>query len=258
MTTKIFTWSMASIVPMLICGSMVGGCSSDTAPSTGADSGNQSGTGGSSSGTGGSNTGTGGSNTGGAGPGSGGAATCSTAIGTTCDGPEDCPTGQRCCGKFVQPGYVQIGCFDSCAAQQGDAGFTMGGALWFELCHPNDTCEDTTATCGTSQYLPSSLSRCLPASLMGMAMNGTPDSTLGHDKNAVNCGKSVCTASEQCCIRQPLEPYCAARSATCDCKAPDAGAPPGDAGKPDAGRAKDAGTGGAPPKSDAATDAAKD
>jgi hypothetical protein len=99
----------------------------------------------------------------------------------------------------------------------------MGAPLWFELCHAGDTCEDTTATCLTSSFLPGSLSRCLPSQLAGMAMGSPPDATLGKDKNAVNCGTKVCGASEQCCIRMPLEPYCAPKSATCACAEPDAG-----------------------------------
>jgi len=230
---------------MLITVASAGGCSSDTSPAKTGDGGSTGGktsTGGSISGNGGGNTaGAGGMGFGGGGP----ATTCTTAFGTTCDGAEDCPTGQRCCAKF-QTGYVQAGCFDSCAALQGDAaagGVMMGGiTFWAELCHAGDTCENSATTCGTSRYLPSSLARCLPASVAGMAMSGTPDGGLGHAKNAVNCGNAVCGAAEQCCVRQPLEPYCAPKTATCECNVPDAGKP-----------TKDAGTGGAAPKSDAAT-----
>jgi hypothetical protein len=116
----------------------------------------------------------------------------------------------------------------------------MGAPLWFELCHAGDTCEDTTATCLTSSFLPNSLSRCLPSQLMGMAMGSPPNASLGKDKNEVNCGSKVCGASEQCCIRMPLEPYCAPKSATCACTEPDAGA------GGDGGNQKDASTDGAP------------
>jgi hypothetical protein len=147
-------------------------------------------------------------------------------------------------------GYQQIGCFPSCTALAGDGGFVMGAALWFELCHPTDTCEDSTATCLTSQYLPGSLSRCLPASLAGMAMGNPPDATLKDDKNAVNCGSTVCGADEQCCIRQPLAPYCAPKSATCACTAPEGGTPgagghgpDGGHGRPDSSVPPDSGSG---------------
>ena len=255
MITNSFTWSTASVASAFALALIFGGCSSDSSPSTPSDGGTPTSTGGSKPGTGGAPSSNGGVTGSG---GAGGAAACTLAVGTTCDGPEDCPSGQRCCGKFQQPNYVEIGCFDSCAAQQGDAGFMMGRALWFELCHPADTCEDSTASCTTSPYLPPSLSRCLPAQFAGMVMGGgPPDATLGHDKNAVNCGKSVCTASEQCCVRQPLDPYCAPRTATCDCQAPDGGSRGGAGGKPnDAGRPKDGGgTGGSP--ADAASDAQK-
>jgi hypothetical protein len=187
------------------------------------------------------------SNTGGA----AGAPTCSVAFGTTCDGPEDCPTGQRCCGKLDPAGmpirYIEISCHDSCTALSGDGGGLMGTPAWFELCHPGDTCEDSTATCLTSRYLPAPLSRCLPSGVM--STGNPPDAGIPNDKNAVNCGGQVCGASEQCCIRQPLEPYCAPRTATCECAPPDGGGHGGAGGKPnDAGKPppKDGGTGGAP------------
>jgi hypothetical protein len=109
--------------------------------------------------------------------------------------------------------------------------------LVFELCHAGDTCEDSTAQCLTSAYLPTSLNRCLPASLMGMATGNPPDTSLGKDPKSVNCGSAVCGASEQCCLRQPLEPYCAPKGATCTCdhqpgSVTEAGAP--EAGVPDA------------------------
>jgi hypothetical protein len=123
----------------------------------------------------------------------------------------------------------------------------MGAPLWFELCHAGDTCEDTTATCLTSSFLPNSLSRCLPQQLVGMAMGSPPNATLGNNKDEVNCGSAVCGASEQCCIRMPLAPYCAPKSATCACTAPDAGA------GGDGGNQKDASTDGSTPTTDGST-----
>jgi hypothetical protein len=49
---------------------------------------------------------------------------------------------------------------------------------------------------------------------------GAPDPGLGRAPNAVNCGSVVCGAGEQCCLRQPREPYCAPASATCSCEPP--------------------------------------
>lgn len=244
MISKKLTWSLVSAASAVVMVSMSSGCSSDETPAavTGdSGTGGKSGTGGRRA-TGGSTTSTGAAS--GAG-GGGGAATCTAALGTACDGAEDCPSGQHCCGRYQQR-YTEIGCFASCTALQGDAGPMMGAPLWFELCHAGDTCEDTTATCLTSSFLPGSLSRCLPSSLMGMAMGSPPDATLGKVKNEVNCGTAVCGASEQCCIRMPLAPYCAPKSATCGCTEPDAGGG-GDGGN------KDASTDGSTPTTDGST-----
>jgi len=142
------------------------------------------------------------------------------AVAVTCDGAEDCPTGQRCCGKWEQ-GYVEFGCFASCVEQQGDASPMGGGALFFDLCHPGDTCEVEGAQCLTSpQYLPTSLSRCY-------TMGNPPDATLGKGVRQINCGTDVCGTTEKCCLRGARTPYCAPASATCVCDPPDAGADSG-------------------------------
>ncbi|HEX7671299.1 MAG TPA: hypothetical protein VF395_17010, partial [Polyangiaceae bacterium] len=127
-----------------------------------------------------------------------------------------------------------------CAAQQVDA----GQALWFDLCHPGDACEDPTATCLTSTYLPASLSRCYNT-------GNPPDTKLGKGKGEINCGGEVCGAGEKCCMRGvTLTPYCAPSGAACECTKP---VPSTDAGKtaPDAG----GGTGGAHSVPDAASPA---
>src|SRR5262249_24474987 len=109
------------------------------------------------------------------------------------------------------------------------AGF--GGPQPVEICNPADTCENG-SKCQTSSYLPGSYSRCIPPALAAMAMSGTPDATLQHNKGEVNCGKTVCGASEQCCIRTPvaIEPCCAPKSAACECTAPEGGRPHGNDG----------------------------
>lgn len=219
---------------------LVGACSSDQAAPAG-DGGPEA-----STGTGGKHTGgaagrpsTGGGTAGGAGGAAGAAGTsaCTLAVATTCDGAEDCPSGKKCCGEYsMTNGYDKFGCYDSCAPEGGTAGGMPNpmGALVFELCHAGDTCEDATAMCLTSPYLPASLSRCLPSGVMSSGM--PPNASLGKDPNAVNCGSAVCGAGEQCCIRQPLEPYCAPKGTTCTCDhtggAAEAGAP--EAGAPDA------------------------
>ncbi len=143
-----------------------------------------------------------------------------TAVATACDGAEDCPTGQRCCGRVqgMQPAlrYVEFGCFASCStAGEGGVpeGGGFGGPTWLELCHAGDTCENTMYQCATSQYLPGSFARCFMPSDAA-----APDPGLGRAANAVNCGGAVCGAGEKCCIRQPLAPYCAPASETCECE----------------------------------------
>ena len=169
------------------------------------------------------------------------AGSCTVAVATACDGPEDCPTGQRCCGKWDEE-YVEFGCYASCIAQTGDSGAGPGGGpLWFDMCHPGDACEDSTAMCLTSPYLPTSFSRCYDS-------GDPPNPALGNAANQVNCGTDVCTSGEKCCLRgSTLEPYCAPTSATCACDPPDPGTDAGDA-------APDTSQDAAPDSSDAAPD----
>jgi hypothetical protein len=194
--------------------------------------------------------------------GMGGATTCAMAVPTVCDGAEDCPAGQRCCGEYSGGGYDKFGCFDSCAATgaagaagaAGAPGMGAMGPILFEMCHAGDTCEDMTAMCLTSPYLPSSLPRCLPMMLMGSTMGGPPDMSLGKGAGKINCGEAVCGAGEECCVRQPLAPYCAPKGSACSCTftTPEAGTPVPEGGKPDSG-IPEAGTG--TPTKDAAPDA---
>jgi hypothetical protein len=170
-----------------------------------------------------------------------------SAVPTTCDGAEDCPSGQRCCGRVqgMQPAfrYVEFGCFASCnmSADGGplpEGGGGLGGPTWLELCHAGDTCENSMYQCLTSQYLPNSFSRCFTP-----ADAAAPNPGLGKAANAVNCGNAVCSAGEKCCIRQPLEPYCAPASETCQCERT----------QPEGGGGSDGG-----PDADASTDSARD
>jgi hypothetical protein len=229
MTTST-SWSVIGIVSVMTGFSLLGACSSSESakPSAAAEAG--AGTGGK-SGSGGKSTGgarsTAGSTSSGGAAAVDAASTCTKAIDVTCDGPEDCPAGQRCCGKWDQA-YQMFGCFDSCTAQQVDA----GQALWFDLCHPGDACEDSTATCLTSTYLTSSLSRCY-------TMGSPPDPKFGNGKGQVNCGTDVCGASEKCCMRGvTLAPYCAPSGATCECTAPSP-KPAGAGGAPQDAAARD-------------------
>jgi hypothetical protein len=223
---------------------VIGACSSDEPASSGdggVDGGGGKGTGGKATGGSAGKAGAGGSSAGASGAGGASGATgCTAAAMTECDGAEDCPTGKRCCGEYVMGvGYNKFGCYDTCGTGMGG----MGGApnpmapLVFELCHAGDTCEDSTAMCLTSAYLPGSLSRCLPAQLMGMAMGGPPNTSLGKGAGEINCGTGVCGDGEECCVHEPGAPYCAPKGSACTCDSvpPEAGAPPvPEAGVPDA------------------------
>jgi hypothetical protein len=159
--------------------------------------------------------------TGGTGGTGGGSAGC-TSLALPCDGPEDCPTGNMCCGHFGMSagGYVEFQCLPSCTNATFDGG---GQDLWLELCHAGQACEDPTFTCSTSPtYLPPWLSRCYDSG--GDA--GTSGSTAASE---INCGNSVCTSEQQCCLVTPGESFCTAKGAACGCtpSTPDAG---GDAG----------------------------
>lgn len=250
-----YSHTLLGLVCALAAPLALAACASDNGPS-GADAGEDSGpsTGGKSGGTGG-HAGSGGSagkTAAGGSAGNGGSAgssMCTVTAGTECDGPEDCPTGQHCCGEYNGSGaYDRFSCMASCTA---DAGAGLGGGpLLFELCHGGDTCEDSTAMCLTSPYLPMSLSRCLPAMLVGQTMGAPPDASLGKAAHAVNCGSAVCGSGEECCVRQPLAPYCAPKGTACSCDhvaAPDAGTNEGgvtvkDGGVPDATAPSDAGS----------------
>jgi hypothetical protein len=155
-------------------------CTSDESAGTVTDAGVDAD--GSGAASGGGAPGTGGTRPTGGSPGAAGGPSCLQAVAVTCDGAEDCPSGQKCCGKWDQE-YVEFGCFDSCEALNADAGFGM--VVWFDLCHPGDACEDPAAQCLTSTYLPSSLSRCYDT--------GTePDPGLAARAAEINCGQEVC------------------------------------------------------------------
>jgi len=161
---------------------------------------------------------------------------CSALVGVSCDGSEDCPQGKRCCGKLQGTGYVEFGCFDSCAA------LSDGGSpfRWLELCHPAEGCENPSFTCRGSSILPPPLTRC--DAFGGSDPDPNADTSAGH----VNCGQSVCGADEKCCIRSPHAPYCAKTSEPCECHPQSLDGGPashgdggrvhrGDAGHPDSG-----------------------
>jgi hypothetical protein len=169
---------------------------------------------------------------------------CTELVPVVCDGPEDCPSNNQCCGLYSGGSYTQFACMPSCAdaGAPGDAG---GFALWFEMCHAGQMCK--TGMCLTSMYLPGFLYRCYTS--------GNPPDAGSTGGPGVNCGSTTCAAGEECCLRQPHDPYCAPAGTQCACAgvqtvdggaeggseaggAADAGSPDGDASAPaDAGTA---------------------
>ena len=171
-----------------------------------------------------------------------------------CDGPEDCPAGNHCCGTLGMDAtggiaYSSVACLPSCGA--GDAGGAadaggMGGlgglggglGLMLELCHAGDTCEDSTTQCSSSMYLPAFIYRCYT---MGTAVPATATGGAG-----VHCGAATCGAGEECCLRAPGDPYCAPAGEACSCAGP-AGA---DGGSDADAASTETGTDGAPEASE--------
>jgi hypothetical protein len=146
---------------------------------------------------------------------------CTQVTPLTCDGPEDCPSGNHCCGEYTGGGYAQIECLPSCA--DAGAGGDGGGGLWLELCHAGQTCETASDMCLTSMYLPSFLYRCYTT--------GMPPPATATAGPGINCGAATCGAGQLCCLRSPHDPYCAPAGTACSCTGPgDAGADAADAG----------------------------
>jgi hypothetical protein len=160
---------------------------------------------------------------------------CALAVGAECDGREDCPIGQTCCGHYepVFFTYSSIECRSRCDDSND-----------IEFCHPGQTCMRAGHVCRASLIIPYDfIGVCaLPSSsvppLKGEAVAGD-----------VACADASCSAaSEQCCLRSrydfnamslsALEPYCAPLEHTCSC---DHDPTPPDAGVPDAGGDEDAG-----------------
>jgi len=61
-------------------------------------------------------------------------ATCSSPIDLVCDGPEDCPTGQTCCGTPSMTGLKAV-CAATCGMDQP------------ELCHNSSQCPTSAPKC---------------------------------------------------------------------------------------------------------------
>jgi hypothetical protein len=63
----------------------------------------------------------------------------------TCDGPEDCAAGERCCAHaFVDPDFGTLGYMLACQAS------ACGAAPDEEICHPASGCSTAGASCVTA------------------------------------------------------------------------------------------------------------
>ena len=142
---------------------------------------------------------------------------CVLHVGASCDGPEDCASGQQCCAQFERTSYsyTRIECADSCA-----------NADQYELCHPGQQCETSGYVCRRSVIVPHDFIHVCaspapvpppPAGPAGVPLEGE-----------VVCGDGTCRAGDEvCCLRSqfdfatmklnPLQPYCAPEGSACEC-----------------------------------------
>jgi hypothetical protein len=152
---------------------------------------------------------------------------CSFIVETDCDGPEDCPAGELCCGTLSGAGlqYTSMTCRATCA--DADGGIV--------LCHKDTDCpgHDPAGVgtdagpgdiCRRSFVLPEFLLICGGASQFAPADVAQPSTAPGE----INCGRDlVCGSGEKCCVMTswdaatqvvvPAPGLCAAQGETCDC-----------------------------------------
>jgi len=166
---------------------------------------------------------------------------CVAIIAVNCDGPEDCGSGQQCCGRYNGGSYDKFICATSC----DDAANAEAGT-WSEICHPGQACTNPDYSCAAIQYLPDFLYRCRDT---GTLLCGQPNAVMDACVEAVTsgpdeitCGDIKCGAAEKCCIRltgedAPREPYCAPADSACQCVTESANTDGGtsDSGTPDSG-----------------------
>lgn len=154
---------------------------------------------------------------------------CALRVGASCDGPEDCADGQRCCAQFepIAYGYTSIECADSCDAPDQ-----------FELCHPGHTCKDPSDVCRRSVIVPHDF-----INVCASPATVPEQSTSVELAGEVVCASDTCVAGEEvCCLRSEfdfetmkltaLPAYCAPAGSACSCRdePPDAGTADSDAG----------------------------
>jgi hypothetical protein len=159
--------------------------------------------------------------------------TCRMLLTIPCDGPEDCPGAEACCGRASFGVYDAFGCFPTCAvATNADRG------LWRELCHSPADCREPGSACVGEPNLPASVGRCAPASppdsgpsatdaseagprpVLREAGTDAPDGSGAGVDNGVGCGDERCEPGLSCCRREPAAPYCVPRGGACTCEGP--------------------------------------
>lgn len=139
---------------------------------------------------------------------------CNLLVGASCDGDEDCPGEQLCCGDYNQDlgAYTRIGCADSCSPQ----------ASQYKLCHPGESCPTPGRVCRRSSILPYDFMM-----ICAGAANVPTEYTGGDDVGRIRCGDTDCGSGEQCCLRSefnlearisvPRSAYCTPLDAECEC-----------------------------------------
>jgi len=140
---------------------------------------------------------------------------CTSIIDVVCDGPEDCGSGQQCCGRFAGGSYDRFVCADTC----DEVAATIPGT-WSEICHPGQTCSVEGYECRSIDYLPPFLYRCRDTG-SDLCEPGAPANecvvAVTSGANEISCGDTTCGAGEKCCIRSPRDPYCAPADGFCQC-----------------------------------------
>jgi hypothetical protein len=112
---------------------------------------------------------------------------CSLLTAVECDGSEDCPEGQICCGTLEGAlAYESIRCQDRCDLADG-------GRI---LCHENEPCPDPEQVCMRSIVLPSYLGICGTPSAFTPSGFDSASTAPGE----INCGAGVvCPQGMVCC-----------------------------------------------------------
>ena len=141
---------------------------------------------------------------------------CAVVIDAQCDGDEDCPDGQVCCGTLSGAGfhYEALGCSETCDGASGG----------YRICHQGELCDDQAFVCRRSSILPAYFAICAaPSTLVPTTFDGT-NTAAGE----IRCGSDlVCGAGQKCCVLNGYDAragtrfdrpgYCAPLGEECQC-----------------------------------------